>query len=303
MDLTRLRLLAELDRLGTMTAVSEVTGMGTSAVSKHLAVLERESGTALLVPDGRRVRLTPAGQRLAEHARDILARVEAARGELRGDTEPTGTLNLATFAGAVAPIVLPALRRLGTEHPAVGVGVIEHEPDEALELLLSGEADLGLVYDYSLVPRTFPDQVSRRLLGSEPLLLVRPAGGTPDGSPAAEVRAQAEWHWITNSRGSADDELAHRMCAICGFVPRVRHRIDALPIVTDLVAAGLGVGFLPQLGAHPRRPDVAYIALGELGGVRRIHLVGRAGAWTWPPIRELGRHLSAAAGEALNRSM
>ena len=68
MDLTRLRLLVELRRLGTMTAVSEVTGMGTSAVSKHLAVLEQEAGVRLLVPDGRRS-VDPAGRRLAEHAR------------------------------------------------------------------------------------------------------------------------------------------------------------------------------------------------------------------------------------------
>ena len=57
MDFTRLRLLMELDRLGTMAAVSEVTGMSTSAVSKHLAVREKEAGVALLAPDGRRVRL------------------------------------------------------------------------------------------------------------------------------------------------------------------------------------------------------------------------------------------------------
>ncbi|MTE25075.1 LysR family transcriptional regulator, partial [Microbacterium sp. ZXX196] len=88
------------------------------------------------------------------------------------------------------------------------------------------EADLGLVYDYSLVPRTFPDEVTTRELGDEPMLLIRPTGdGARPGPAHAEVRALAGTPWITNSRGSADDELALRMCAICGFVPRIHHRI------------------------------------------------------------------------------
>src|SRR3546814_8641424 len=42
-------------------------------VSQQLAALTAETGTALIEPDGRRVRLTPAGQRLADHAVTILA--------------------------------------------------------------------------------------------------------------------------------------------------------------------------------------------------------------------------------------
>jgi DNA-binding transcriptional LysR family regulator len=302
MNPTRLHLLVDLERLGTMTAVAEATGMGTSAVSKHLAVLEREAGTALLTPDGRRVRLTPAGRRLAGHAREILAHLEAARAELSPDAEPAGMVTLASFAGAVSAVILPALGLLGARHPGVAVGVIEHEPDETLRLLQSGEADLGVVYDYSLVPRGFPDGIDSRLLGTEPMLLIRAADEDrgPVRPAAAEVRDLAEASWIANSRGCADDELAHRLCAICGFAPRIRHRIDELWLLTDLVAAGLGVGFLPQLGSRPRHPGVAYIALGGLGGSRRFHLVARSGAWSWPPIRALADTVAEAAGRCLD---
>lgn len=103
MDVTRLRLLVELDRLGTMAAVAEITGMSTSGVSKHLAVLEREAQVALLVPEGRRVRLTPAGQRLAQHAVDILARIETARAELGGGTDPAGQVRLVSFLTCSLP--------------------------------------------------------------------------------------------------------------------------------------------------------------------------------------------------------
>jgi DNA-binding transcriptional LysR family regulator len=59
LDLRRLRLLRELARLGTVTAVADALAYSPSAVSQQLAALEKETGARLLVPSGRRVRLTP----------------------------------------------------------------------------------------------------------------------------------------------------------------------------------------------------------------------------------------------------
>ncbi|MDA8370303.1 MAG: LysR substrate-binding domain-containing protein [Nocardiopsaceae bacterium] len=301
MDLTRLRLLVELDRLGTMAAVAETVGMGTSAVSKHFAVLEKEAGVPLLVPDGRRVRLTPAGHRLAEHAVGILARVEAAQAELAGEGEPGGRVDLVTFVSVAAPIVLPALRRLREDHPGIDVRLIEHEPDEALELLQSGGADLGLVYDYSLVPRRFPEVLALHPLGTEPLLLSRPSGSGAAGRAMTRqrLRGLSAASWIANSRGSDEDELVQRMCAIAGFAPRIQHRIDNLDVVEQVVAAGGGVGVIPKLAAAARR-GVVHAPLGDLGGTRRVFLVGRTGGWAWRPIRLLAHYLRDAARDVLD---
>ncbi|MFC4563922.1 LysR family transcriptional regulator [Nocardiopsis mangrovi] len=301
MDLTRLRLLVELDRMGTMAAVAEVVGMGTSAVSKHFAVLEQEAGVPLLVPDGRRVRLTPAGHRLAEHAVDILARVEAARSELAGSGDPVGRVNLVTFISVAPVVVLPALRRLRDRYPGIEVRVIEHEPDEALQALQTGGADLGLVYSYSLVPRRFPDSLTLRPVGGEPLLLSQPSGPPASSRPMTRrrLRELSEASWIANSRGSDEDELVQRMCAGAGFAPRIRHRIDNLDVVEQVVAAGLGVGVMPKLAAATRR-GVVHSPLGELGGIRRVYLAGRTGGWAWRPIALLADHLAEAAAEVLD---
>ncbi|MDA0566782.1 LysR family transcriptional regulator [Streptomonospora sp. S1-112] len=301
MDLTRLRLLVELERWGTMGAVAEVAGMSTSAVSKHFAVLEKEAGARLLAPEGRRVRLTPAGQRLARHAVDILARVEAAQAELAGEGEPVGRVSLVTFVSVATPIVLPAVRRLRDDHPGIDVRLIEHEPDDALRVLQSGAADLGLVYDYSLVPRRFPGTMTLRPLGTEPLLLSQPSAGpaTSRTMTRARLRGLADASWIANSRGSDDDELVSRLCAGAGFAPLIRHRIDNLEMVEELVAAGMGVGVLPKLAAATRR-GVVHSPLGELGGSRRIALAANTGAWAWRPILLLGRYLWQEARRVLD---
>src|SRR5215472_8816468 len=81
-DPRRLELLLELSRLGSMREVGEAMHVTTSTVSQQIAALSREAGTPLTEPEGRRVRLTPAGRRLAGHAVTILAAIEAARRDL-----------------------------------------------------------------------------------------------------------------------------------------------------------------------------------------------------------------------------
>jgi DNA-binding transcriptional LysR family regulator len=65
--------LPSLSRLGSMRAVAETHHLTTSTVSQQIAALARETGARLIESERRRVRLTPAGQRLAEHAVTILA--------------------------------------------------------------------------------------------------------------------------------------------------------------------------------------------------------------------------------------
>ena len=135
METRRLRLLLELSRLGSMRAVADELGVTTSTVSQQIAALAAEVGTALVEPVGRRVRLTPAGRRLAEHAVTILAAVDAARLDLDPTAQPAGTLRTAGFATAIRRSLLPAVARLATTHPAVHLQIAEHEPFEALGLL------------------------------------------------------------------------------------------------------------------------------------------------------------------------
>ena len=82
LDLHRLRLLRELKHRGTLAAVAEALAYTPSAISQQLSVLETEAGVPLLERTGRRVRLTPAAERLVEHTEAILERLEQARADL-----------------------------------------------------------------------------------------------------------------------------------------------------------------------------------------------------------------------------
>lgn len=119
-DPRRLHLLLALSRLGSMRAVAEAHHLTTSTVSQQIAALAKDAGVALIEPEGRRVRLTPAGHRLAEHAVTILAAVDMARLDLDPDAEPAGTVRVGGFATGIRVSLLPVLGRLASSHPGSG---------------------------------------------------------------------------------------------------------------------------------------------------------------------------------------
>src|SRR5688572_12345734 len=138
-----------------MHAVALVMHTSTSTVSQQIATLAREVGAQLVEPAGRRVRLTPAGRRLAQHAVTILAAVEAARLDLDPGAEPAGTLRVAGFATAIRRSLLPIVAELAVSHPRVRLLIHEHEPSEAFGLLATDDVDLALTYEYNLAPAAF----------------------------------------------------------------------------------------------------------------------------------------------------
>src|SRR3954454_1197084 len=148
-------MLLELSRLGSMHEVAAELGTSTSSVSQAVAALARDVGTALTEPDGRRVRLTPAGRRLADHAVTVLAAIEAARLDLDPHAAPRGTVRVAAFATAVRQSLLPVLGALAADHPGVHLQILEHEPAESLDLLARDDIDLAMVYEFDLAPATF----------------------------------------------------------------------------------------------------------------------------------------------------
>ncbi len=293
MDLRRLALLLELSRQGSMRAVAEVLHVTTSTVSQQLAALAREVGTPLVEPEGRRVRLTPAGRRLAEHAVTILAAVEAARVDLDPLATPAGTLRVAAFATAVRRSLLPVVHRVRDSHPDVRVLVHEHEPAEALSLLVADDVDLVLTYDYNLAPATFDASVRAVPLWSTAWSLGVPArSGRVRGDALAVFDRFRDHDWIVNSRNTADEDVVRTVASLAGFMPRIAHRADSLDLVQDLIVAGLGVGLLPA--GEPTVRGVSLRPLGDPDVVLRSYAVTRRGREDWPPLALVLRLLGAA---------
>jgi DNA-binding transcriptional LysR family regulator len=294
MDVRRLEMLLDLCRLGSMREVAELRGTTTSTVSQQIAVLAREAGTPLVEPDGRRVRLTPAGRRLADHAVTILAAVDAARLDLDPAAEPAGVLRVGGFATAIRSSLLPVVAELGESHPAVSVVINEFEPLEAFDLLVGDDLDLALTYDYNLAPASVSDVLSVVPLWSTAWGLGVPASSGATG--VADLRAWGRFPWIVNSRNTADEVALRTLGNLAGFTPRISHSIDSLDLVEDLILSGHGVGLLPL--ERPTATGVHVLPLADPTVVMTAYAVTRLGRTSWPPVRLLLDRLTTHAAEA-----
>lgn len=290
METRRLRMLVELSRLGSMRAVADMLGTTTSTVSQQIAALSAETGAPLTEPYGRRVRLTPAGRRLAGHGVRILAAVEAARHDLAPEAEPSGTVRVAGYATAIGSHLLPVVSGLAASHPRVRVLIREHEPAEALQLLAEDAADLALTYDFTLAPAAEDPAMHATALWTAGWSLGVPAWSDTRRAPAPEVFARYAGHdWIVNSRNTADETVIRTLASMAGFTPRVTHQADSLDLVQGMIAAGLGVGLLPD--AVPTLPSVRLVPLTEPRTELRAFAVARRGRLDWPALTLVTRLL------------
>src|SRR5918994_2209236 len=106
LDVTRLRVIDAVARHGSVTAAAKELNYSQPTVSHHLARLEAETGARLLQRAGRGIRLTQAGQLLADRAAEIIGRIDAADAELSAHVGLTaGRVRLAGFASAISALV------------------------------------------------------------------------------------------------------------------------------------------------------------------------------------------------------
>jgi DNA-binding transcriptional LysR family regulator len=290
-------LLLALSRLGSMRAVAETHNLTTSTVSQQIAALARESGAQLIEPEGRRVRLTPAGQRLADHAVTILAAVDSARLDLDPDAEPAGTVRIGGFATGIRVSLLPIVAELAERYPKLDFIISEYEPIEAFELLTDDDLDLALTYDYNLAPASLS-----RVLESAPLWSVAWGLGVPADTPdgPTDIASYADRSWIVNSRNTADEDAVRTLAALAGFSPRIAHQIDSLDLVEDLIVAGYGVGLLPT--GRPTGEGVKVLPLTEPEVILTAYAVTRRGRDTWSPLRVVLDRMRAASGGGSQRA-
>src|SRR3979409_2376923 len=118
LDVTRLRVIDAVARHGSVTAAATELHYSQPSVTHHLARLEAETGAQLLQRVGRGIRLTPAGQLLADRAAEIIGRIDAHDAALSAHVGLTaGRVRLAGFSSAIGSLVPRAGAAPASPHP------------------------------------------------------------------------------------------------------------------------------------------------------------------------------------------
>ena len=284
LDVTRLRVIDAVARHGSVTSAARELHYSQPSVTHHLARLEAETGAQLLQRVGRGIRLTPAGQLLADRAAEIIGRIDAADAELSAHVGLTeGRVRLAGFSSAIGSLVPRAAAALASRHPGLQISLTDTHPPDAIELLRTGRIEVAIIFRYD---ETDPEPAGVRLhhLLDDPLYLL-------SARRERTLAALRDATWIAGCDRCRSHLLS--LCADEGYEPRIGYTSDDMVVMQALVAAGLGVTTLPGLALRAHRAEG--IVASELPGSQR-HVY--AATYGEPPDPPATAALLAALAEA-----
>jgi molybdate transport repressor ModE-like protein len=281
-DSTRLRLLVEIGRQGSVSAAARAVKIGQPSASEHLRTLERAAGQRLVERNGRGSRLTEAGEVLAAHAAQALQALETGEDELaRLAGLEAGTIHIgaSTTPGVyLLPDTLGCFRR---EHPNVNVEVEIASTGEILGRLLAGRIQLALVGEADPDERIMLEPfIADEIVGvTRPgLLTLRDGRARP-----AELARQT---LLVREAGSSTRRVSDRALAAAGIWPSRVWELDSSEAIKRAAREGLGIAFLSRYAVAEEI---------ERGELERFRIAGR------PPL-ERSLHVARLARRPLTTS-
>ncbi|MEU6881015.1 LysR family transcriptional regulator [Streptomyces sp. NPDC046712] len=282
-DLKLLATFLAVVRHGSMAEAAVALGYVPSAVSQHIAALERDMGIELLVRrPGSRLILTAAGRSLAQAAEtlfDATARFQDAADGIAN--REIAELRVGTYPSAMSHLLPNVLSTLRARSLGPRIRLIDVETHEGLPKVKSGDMDLLIAYRYLPEDPPTPSEAwTITALGREPLVLVTAA--EPGRRRPVELAECLEREWISGHAHNADRRLLHRWAGELGISPQVTLETEDLHSMLAMIRAGLAVGLIPAtlLGGEPAASGVDRVVLPPGGAPlhREILAVSRPGA-------------------------
>jgi DNA-binding transcriptional LysR family regulator len=275
MELRTLRAFVEVVRQGGFSQAAKVVFATQSTVSKAVKQLEDELGVPLLDRIGHRSTLTAAGDvvyrralRMLAERDDLIAELDELRGLKRG------TLRLGLPPVGSSTLFAPLFAIYRSRYPGIDIRLVEHGSERLEEILLSGDIDLAA----SLLPVL--DGFEWQDVRTEPLMVLLPAGHTLAKKKFVNLANLQNLPFILFETGFALNRVILEACQRRGFEPTIAARSSQIDFIVELVAAGLGIAFLPRMIAEQRdHPSVRHILLAEPQTEWHIAMIWRRGGY------------------------
>jgi DNA-binding transcriptional LysR family regulator len=310
LDVTKLATLRSVVALGSFSAAGKELSLTQPAVSRQIALLERQVGTQLVWRTRQGVHATEAGRLLADHAQVVLDRLALAQeqiAELAGMRR--GRVRLGSFFTALVYLSAEAGAVLGRDHPELVIVDALVDRREALKGLAAGELDVALIFEHDFEPEAVPAEVELVPLFEDPVRVLLPAGHPLCAHVAVAPENLGDESWIRAHDGSAARLVDHVVRQLGLNPPVVLAGHGDEPVEAQaLVAAGAGIALThdltvivdrervvarPLAGEAPHRTIQAAIMRGQQSPAARALLEA---------LREVGRAHAQRLGQAASRS-
>ncbi len=241
MDFEQLRTFMEVSRLRSFSRAAEKLNVTQPAISAQIRTLENEVGARLFDRDGGKVTFTAAGrvfEPFAEHCLQCHNHIMVTVGELH--RTPRGEISVSANE-ATSLYVLPAVfAQFKRQYSRVGLSIVRADRIKTVEAVLNREVDFGVVSLPIKDARLLVDTLHRddvvMVAPSQHPLAVRESVKLADVLP----------HSLLLPKQGRQRELIEELFRSNDVQPRVAMEVESSELLKRLIAAGLGIGFLPR---------------------------------------------------------
>ncbi len=242
LEVRHLRSLRAIRETGNLARAAERLHVTQSALSHQIKSLEQYFEAPLFLRNSKPLRLTPAGEKLIELARQVLPLVENAENDLRRVARgELGRLHIAIECHACFEWLAPVLNRYRQQWPQIEVDIRVGVSFEALPALQKGEVDLVISSD----PVKSADLQFAELFDYE-ALLVMPADHRLVTKKRIQPADLAEETLITYPVNRQRLDVFSRFLQPAGVEPAAVRQSELTSVILLLVASGRGVAVLPD---------------------------------------------------------
>ncbi len=291
-DIDSLALFVKAAELHNLTRAAEACFITVPAASRRLSLLEHQFKAQLFERHSRGLQLTPAGEHLLKHAREVIASVNHMRAEMVNYASGrNAVLRILGNTSAMAQFLPSDVASFQANHDNVRIVLEESWSDEVIRRVRSGDADLGVVVEGGETEGLWcqpyrTDRLAAVLLQDDPLdgesipfsdLIERDLVGLEGGSTLTRLlTAQAELQMQTMA---------------------LRVQVRSFEAVCRAVQARLGVGILPMAAARSFADAMRLkvLPLSDTWALRGMQICTRSRPAQQTPLGQLAAHLQAVA--------
>lgn len=276
-DLTDLRLIVCVAESNSLTRGAERAHMSLPAASTRIKNLEESVGTKLLYRTSHGVTLTPPGQALVHHAREVLSQIEQLRGDMQEYARGIkGHLRVFANTTALGEFLPPVLRAYLTSHPDVNVDLRERLSHDIVRAVSEGQTDIGIVAG---TVRT--ENLQTIAYRKDRLALVVPADHELAAAGQVDFVQTLELDHVGLHEASAIHAFLRQVCDTLHRQLRLRIQVSNFEAACRMIEARVGVGILPESAARRHAQGMA------------IHIVRLNNDWALREMQICVRQLDA----------
>jgi LysR family transcriptional regulator for metE and metH len=265
LEIRHLKLLAAVAEEGSVTEAGRRLHVTQSALSHQLRDAEEKLGAALFLRLGRKMVLTPAGEKMLESARKVLDELKCAEAHVEGLNGGTrGVVRVTTECYTCYHWLPPVLKKFRTKFPHVEIDIVLEATARPIPALLEGKIDVAVT---TCPPRS--KSLSLTPTCEDELMIVLAPQHRLAASPHIQPRDLAG-ETVLCYPPKEESTLWQKVLRPAGIVPE---RIIPIPLtesIVDMASAGLGIAFMARwaVGSYVQAGKVVVRPL-KKGGFRR----------------------------------